>query len=513
MKFSYRKHFQVKAGLSTRTLLLGFFAIIIAAGVGVFYDGGGTVSAQSSPSPFRVGEKLTYTISFARISNAGYAETYVISRGKISGKDAVELRGRVKTIDLVSAAFFLLDETRTSFAAPDSGLPHYVTTTSLGSVMPKETIRNYIAQPTSNFDLLTLLFKARESGGIGSFPLFEGEQMHTVAFQTAGAEKVKTEAGDFDTTGSIVQSEFLTSQGIKELKINFTSDEHRVPVLFRMKIGKNDLRVALSAITLPEPEAPSPTPSPTVAASPKPTANPKATPTPPQYVDNQPLIPELGFQIGEVLDYRVSSAGKAFGIVSLNARERKLVEKVDTLLLTATVTGAEAGNPLLKLGESANVLVDPETLAPIRLDSKFSTGFAGLNQNVTFDHRTGGINYGQRGILDAPIGTHSFLSLLYAMRSFNLKPSKDSSNPVNDTRVAVFWQDKSYVWTLRPAASAEITIGEEKIAAQMISINTGHKELDALNIKIWLRTEDRVPVKFSAGAYQAELVSTSTNLF
>lgn len=498
---------------SIRALLAGLLAMLIAAGSGVFYERGSSAQSVAVSPAFRVGEKITYTISYGKIANAGYAETYVISRGKISGKDAVELRGRVKTIDLVSAAFFLLDETRTTFAAPDTALPHYVSNTSLGSVMPKESIRNYLAQPTSNFDLLTLLYKARESGGIGSFPLFEGEQMHTVTFQTAGVEKVRTEGGDFDTTVSLVQSEFLTGQGIKELKVNFSNDEHKIPVLFRLKIGKTDVKVSLAAIVLPEPETPVATPTPSPTASPKPTPAGKPSPTPPEYVDNVPLNPELGFQIGEVLSYRVTSGGKLLGVITLNAKERRLDQKVDTLVLTAIVTAAENGNPILKLGEAATVFVDPETLAPNRIESKFTTGFPPLNQTVTFDQRTGVANNGGRGRIDIPVGTHSFLSLLYAMRSFNLKPSKDTSNPVNDTRVAVFWQDRSYVWTLRPANSAELAIGEQKFAAQAISINSGDKELDALNIKVWLRTDDRVPLKFSAGAYQAELISNTSNLF
>lgn len=495
--------------------MLAAVAIVFAAFAGLMTtsDSSAQNAVPASSGAFRVGEKLIYTISFGKIPNAGYAETYVISRGKIGGKDAVEIRGRVKTLDLVSAAFVMLDETRTTFAAPDTALPHYITTSSLGSVIPKEAIRNYISQPTSTFDLLTLLFKAREAGSVGSFQLLEGDQTNSVTFLAAGAEKVKTEAGDFDTTISTVQSEFLTSRGIKELRINFSNDEQRIPVQFRLKVGKSEFKVSLSSIALPEPETPAPAASPTPTPTPKPTVPGKPSPTPPQYVDNLPLMSELGFQLGEVLDYRVTSAGKQFGTVTLNARERKLDQKVDTLILTATATGAEAGNPLLKLGESAQAFVDPETLAPYRIESRFTTGFAGLNQTLTFDQRIGAVNYGGRGTVETPIGTHSFLSLIYAMRSFNLKPSKDTSNPVNDTRVAVFWQDKSYVWTLRPSNSQDITINGEKVSAQLITINTGQKELDALAIKVWLRTDDRVPIKFSAGAYQAELITASTNLF
>ena len=503
--------------LVTRKSIAAASVIFLLILISLSLQFGRGISARTllgSPSFFRVGEKLTYNISFGKIPNAGYAETSVVSRGKISGKDAVELRAKVKTVDIVSAAFFLFDESRMVFAAPDTGLPHYVSMSSNDSVSPKETIRNYIAQPTSNFDILTLLFKAREAGGIGSFPLFEGETMHIVTFQGLIPEKIKTEAGEFETMGATVQSNFLTENGIKDLRINFSTDEFRVPVLVRLKTVKGDFRVSLTAITLPEPETPTPAPTPTPNGSPKPTVvTVKPTPTPVQYVDNEPLIPELGFQLGELLEFRVTSGGKPVGNLTLNARERKLFEKNDSLLLTATITGVEPGTEILRLGDAASAQVDPETLAPTHFESKTMSPFVGLNQVVMFNQRTGAITFGPKQVIDAPIGTHSVVSLIYAMRSFNLKPSKDASNPVNDTRVAVFWDSKSYVFTLRPSLAEELAINGEKISAQMVTINTNNKELDALNLKVWLRAEDRVPVKFSAGGFQAELISATSNLY
>ena len=164
------------------------------------------VPAQATS--FRVGEKLTYTVSFGKFSNAGYAETNVVSRGKISGKDAIEIRSKAKTVDLVSAAFFMFDESRTVYAAPDTGLPLYISTNSNDSALPKETINNFLTQPATNYDLVTLIFKAREAGGVGTYPLFEGGNNYTASFVTTVPEKVKTEAGDFDTVVSTVQSDY-----------------------------------------------------------------------------------------------------------------------------------------------------------------------------------------------------------------------------------------------------------------------------------------------------------------
>ena len=72
------------------------------------------------------------------------------------------------------------------------------------------------------------------------------------------------------------------------------------------------------------------------------------------------------------------------------------------------------------------------------METKFDSAFVGLNQALTFDRQTGEVSFGGTQSIDSPIGTQTILSLMYAMRSFNLKPSKDPNNPVNDTRVASF---------------------------------------------------------------------------
>lgn len=457
-------------------------------------------------SIFRVGEKLSYNVSFGKFANAGIAETLVSSRGTLSGRDAVEIRAKVKTLEMVSAAFFILDESRTVYAAPDTGLPLYISSNSNNTIIPQQKISNYLSQPTSSYDLLTAIYKARESGGSGTFPIYENDQFSTVTFLQTTSEKVRTDAGEFDTIISTVQSPMLTSFGIKELKVNFTSDEARVPVQIRFRTDRGPFRAVITSIFFPEPKVAE---SPTLVVTETPAPTPKPTPSREQYVENQPLLPELGFKLGEILEYGITAAEKPAAKITFRVNERTLVDKRDSLLLTATITSVEPGNGIYFLGDYARTLVDPETLAPISAVMRFNSSLAGLKQTVSFDDKTGLIKFGEPRGVDSPIGTHNLLSLFYAMRSFNLRHSKDRSNPINDTRVAVFWENNTYIFTLRPSAPEELTINGEKVFAQLISINTLNPELDALAIKVWLGTEDRVPLRLSAGQYQADLISRS----
>ncbi|CAN5160963.1 hypothetical protein BH20ACI2_BH20ACI2_04290 [soil metagenome] len=463
-------------------------------------------SAEDLPSAFRIGEKLSYNVSFGKFANAAFAETSVVSRGKLSGREAVEIRGRVKTLEMVSAAFFMVDESRTVYAAPDSGLPLYISSNSHNTILPQEKISNYLSQTASGYDFLSVLFKARDSAGAGTFPLFENEQFSSVTFIPTNAERVKTNAGEFDTVVSLVQSPALIDVGIRDLKINFTTDEARIPLQIRFKTDKGDFRALVTAIALP-----GPLPAADYSPQPSPTIVPRLTPTQDQYIDNRQLLPELGFQIGEVLEYGISGADRSLAQLTFHVRERRQFQNTDSLLLTATITSVEPVSNNFVLGEAARVRVDPETLTPTWAAMQFTSAFAGLKQTVTFDSTTGVIKFGPPQGVDAPIGTHNLLSLFYAMRSFNLRPSKNPDNPVNDTRVAVFWEDRPYVFTLRPSNPAEITINGEKVMAQMISIHTANPELDKLALKVWLRTADRVPVRMTAGPVQADLFSKSSS--
>src|SRR6266404_5607977 len=86
---------------------LRFRRSMILSGLLFFFGGIGlTIAAQNSTadissipaSRFRIGEKLTYSVSFGKFDNAAYAQTCVVSRGKIAGKDAVELHSKIKTL-------------------------------------------------------------------------------------------------------------------------------------------------------------------------------------------------------------------------------------------------------------------------------------------------------------------------------------------------------------------------------------------------------------------------------
>lgn len=501
MKFSKLQH--IKSTKLTLVLCLSIFGLFCSL---IFIQS--QIVHSQNENYFRVGERLTYNISFEQFNNAAFAEFAIVSRGKLEGIDSVELHSKLKSVDLLSAAFYMFDEERTTFASVETGLPLYVKKVSNAGITPQTKILNYLKSPTINYDLLTLLQRIRYSNGIGTFLFQEDGKDYSLTIQSTGVEQLKTVVGIVETTKIIVQSPYLTELGIINLSVNITSDEQKIPVLMRLNTKKGEFRVEIaSRQVLNETIDPNAIPisTPTLI----PTQTPTPVPTPLPYVVNQPLIERLPFVLGETLEFKISKQQQDAGTVLLKVEERKEVLGKDSLLLKAIAVNRGAlPVPVFDVNNQITSQVDPVSLMPTLSELKLSNALAEFSQIIKFDQEKGTVIYDGNNVQEIPVGTHSILSLAYAIRSFNLKPSLDKDNPVNDTRVAVFLGTEPYVFTLRPSNSEIINLKGEKISAQLITIRSGNPNIDKYNIKLWLGLENnRLPLRLTAGDYQADLVS------
>jgi len=499
------KHFITKASIAA--VLFALFSLGIFAQIPPKSD----VPTPLPPTQFHIGERISYEIHFERFKNVAYAETEVVSRGVFAGRDAVELSGKFKTKTYVAEQFSYIDEQRSTFVSADTGIPIYSTITKNNTGLPEVSNVDNRTTGSSALDLLSLIYKIRQSAGTGAFSFIEDGKTYNVTFQTSGTEKLSTIIGDRDTSVVTLISDYFTERGFSDVKLNLTMDQDRIPVAFSAKAGKTEFRGSIASLSNIEPETvpavvPTPTPTPIIAATPKP------IPTPEIYQNDMPLSPDLAFKLGERLEYKITKGNQSIGLIALQARERRQVFGKDSLLLTAAITGIDQANDIFKLNDSVKTQVDPYTLTPRSLELAFTGSLKNFNGVVLFDPVVNAITINGSKRIDSPVGTHSVLSLLYAMRSFNLKRSSDPQSPINDTRVAVFWNDAVSVFTLRPSNGDIISVNGENISTQLISISTGEPQLNALNIRVWLGNEaPRVPIRIAIGQYQFDLVS-QTNL-
>ncbi|MDM7922945.1 MAG: DUF3108 domain-containing protein [Pyrinomonadaceae bacterium] len=469
------------------------------------------MDAQTPIGPaVRIGEKITYNVSIEHLDNAAFAEFHVVSTGRLNGRDVIEMRSRVKTLNLASAALFMVDESTTTYMLPDSGLP-LLTRREEGTFgLPKVTSRDFSAAPASGHDINTLLLAIRGTMQAEVYTLQADDRTGQVTVQMMGSETVRSDAGTFETSILSVQSDLLTERGISDLRVNFSNDENRIPVLFRFRTSKGNVTATAASVQVQRAE-PDPQPTPQPVETPRPTPVPTPVPTPEIYVNDQPLSRELPFTLGERLDYRISTNGREIGEVTLRAESRSQFQGTDSLLLSATFNSSGSSDALFRNGDYLRTRVDPDTLTPFLFDVRFTSAANQVSHNATFDSRTGAVMFGGTPI-EAPVGTHSVLSLLYAMRSFNLKASRDGNNPTNDTRVAVYWDGKATVFSLRPANPAAVDINGEQVQAQMVSITTNNPKLEPLTPRVWLSMDARrLPLRIELGAYRLDLVTAPNN--
>lgn len=464
--------------------------------------------AQASGGPlFRTGERLTYFVSLDGIQNVAYAETQVVSNGRMSGRSVVELSSKIKTLNFTSAAYYMIDESRMTFAEVDTGYPLFVKKTEMIGGVPKVSTQDFTSAPNTYHDISTFLYAVRNVTGNGTLNFRDGGKLYTAVFNTTGPRKVETDIGAFETTLIDVKSDFLAERGVSSLRINISLDEARIPVQIRLRTAQGLFKALIASVRIIEPPPPDEN-TPRPAATPRPSPTPVAAATPLPYVENQPLSSELAFSLGETLEYSVSSNGAEIGGFTMRVGDRTQFEGADSLLLTALPAEGSGSNTLFAADDFIRTRVDPETLSPQQIEVKIAGSLGRISQFAKVDARTGTITVNAVQKIETPAGTHGLLSLLYAIRSFNLTPSRDLSNPVNDTRVAFFWGSRYYVFSLRPSPVDVITLRGERIPAQQVAIISGDPDLDRLAIKIWLGTDRRrLPLRISFGDYQADLIS------
>jgi hypothetical protein len=62
-----------------------------------------------SQTPYRVGERLTYNVSWANFPDAAHVEVEVLSRGIHHGREAIQLRAHVETTGVVNVALLAIN--------------------------------------------------------------------------------------------------------------------------------------------------------------------------------------------------------------------------------------------------------------------------------------------------------------------------------------------------------------------------------------------------------------------
>jgi hypothetical protein len=461
-------------------------------------------------APYRLGERLTYNVSFSNFNSAAHVELFVAGRGSFFGRDGLQIRAHVETTGIVNAALYSINNDYTSYVDPNTGLPFRT------QQLIREAGRTADTSSAYNEPAGTSAIPAKLRGGelpgtydfvsafyrFRSLPLAEGSvyrltvrsdtTQYAVELKVTGREMVKTNVGSFQTIATQLRVLDDSKANGYRVRIHFSDDERHVPVLVLARHQAGEIRAELAGSELPSTQPPAP-----VAVT-----TPQPNPTPPTrsspLIVNAPVgaqpLSGLPFSVGEQLNYNVylPNIQQPVGRASFQVRARSRYFNRDGLLFAARTQTTNAAQRILFVNDQINSYVDPTTLLPFRTELSLQEGKRHLTQVVSYEQDRGSATTDKGTRIEIPVGTHDFISVMYAMRSFNLTPPKQ-------TAVSLLVNNRPLTLRVASLKRETIELGGQKLPAVQLSLTTDDAQPDKFQFRVWVSDDRRrLPLRLTA---------------
>lgn len=467
-----------------------------------------------SPAPYRAGEKLTYNVSFSNFSTAGHVELFNAGRTRLFNREGFELRARIRTVGVVRAALYAIDNEYTSYVDPQTGLPFRTrfqrleggaaTQTSAGIIQPAPAVE---ATPTT-YDFLSALYRLRALplATAASYPVMtEGDGMQYEAeLRVVGRETVKTPAGTFNAI--VTQLRVRNNPAVNDYRtrVYFSDDERHVPVLLTVKLKTGEIRAELASSELINVTA-TPPPGNVVENTP-----PDATPTPPRVIvpgsaggEGAPAAAggaesdtpsDLPFKVGEQLNFNffLGTSPQPVGVATYHVRARSRYAGRDGLWFSATMATTNALQQLFPVSDKIDTYVDAKTLLPFRSQLQIREGTHRLQGVVSLDQERGSAIATDGSTIEIPVGTYDLVSVIYALRSFDLTPPKRNA-------VSLLINKRPRTLFITSIKRETIEIGGKRIPTYQLALATDEAHGERLQLRLWVGADRRrLPLRLTA---------------
>jgi Protein of unknown function (DUF3108) len=493
-----------------------FFVIALIVGALALLPNAQSAAQSSSepfsPAPYKLGERLTYNVSFSSFVSAAHIEMLVAGRGNFYNREGIQLKGHVETIGMVNAALFAVNNDYVTYVDPGSGSPYYGQQIIRVASRTSETSAEFneaagtAAIPdkrtigfVGSYDFLSAVYRIR------ALPLQDGQSYqltvrgesgtYQVEIKVKGRQSIKTNVGSFSTISTDVHVE--TSGRDYDLKAFFSDDQRHVPVLVTTKLSAGEVRAELAGsefIVTPAPPPPgaAPTPAPT-------------RPSTPTGTDGDGALSEFPFKVGEQLNYQVylPTITLPVGQATFLIKARSKYFDRDGLLLSLGAQTTNALQHLFFASDVVNSYVDPKTLLPFQSELNLVEGRMRSNTKLKINQDYGAATTDKGQRIEIPVGTHDYLSFFYALRALSIVPPRRSA-------VSILVNNKPKTLFIEALGRQTIQIGTQKIPAVHIALTTDDPEPDKYQLRVFV-SEDRrkLPVRFTAttklGALRADL--------
>jgi hypothetical protein len=172
-------------------------------------------------------------------------------------------------------------------------------------------------------------------------------------------------------------------------------------------------------------------------------------------------------------------------------------------LLAVKAQTSAAASRIFFANDQINSYVDPNTLLPFRTELNLIEGRNRTNEIMTIDQDRGNAVSDKGVAIEIPVGTHDFVSVLYALRSFNLAPPKRNA-------VTILVNNRPRTLFITSLKRETIQLGGQSVPAVQISLTTDDPQADKYALRLWV-SEDRrrLPLRVTAntqlGVVRADL--------
>lgn len=488
-------------------------------------------SIPFSKTPYQVGEHLTYHVSFSNFVDAAHVELLVADRGTFFTREGFQLRAHVETTGVVNAALYSINNDYISYIDTQTGIPYrtqqvireagrtsdtsseYNQPVGTAAIPPKQRSGEF----PGTYDLVSALYRLRAlplaDGAKYYFNVRSDQDQYNAELRVTSRELIKTNVGSFNAIVTEVHIANNSEANSYRIRIYFSDDERHVPVLITAHHRSGDILIELAGtefITPPQTPTAKPTPTPTV------TATPVKTPTGPQ-TDGQPLPPELPFKAGEQLNFTVflANSTKSVATASFQVRPRAKYFNRDGILITVKAQTLSSLSQVFFANDQINSYVDPNTLLPFRTELNLVEGKRRTQQTLTIDQDRGNVVTDKGTSIEIPVGTHDYVSVLYALRLFNLTPSSTTSTQ-RQNAVTILVNNRPLTLKITSLKRETIQLGTQQVAAIQLSLTTDDPQPDKYGLRLWVSDDRRhLPLRVAAitqlGPVRAELAIIPTN--
>lgn len=480
-----------------------------------------------SKAPYRIGERLTYHVSFSNFIDAAHIELQIMGRGTYFNRDGLLLRAHAETTGVVNAALYSINNDYTTYIDPETGLPFRSQQTLREGGRTADSSSEYNAplgtgaiparlrmgEIQGTYDMLSAFYRLRSlplaDGATYRFSMQAEDETYQIELKVTGRQLIKTSVGSFGTIVTQLRVPNNSTANSYHARIYFSDDERHVPVLITAQHKAGEIRAELASSDLPAVQpaqaviAPTPTPVqsqpiivPPGARNPAQRVTPQPTPRTPGSSQTPQLVQptNLPFKVGEQLNYNVylGNGAQPVGTASFIVRPRARYFNQDGLLYAVRVQTTPIAQRIFFVNDQINTYVDPVSLLPFRSEMNLIEGTNRVSQIFTLDQDHGAAT-SDRGVrLEIPVGTHDFVSIAYALRSFNLDPPRRNA-------VSILVHNRPRMLFITSLRRETITLGTTQVRAVQISLTTDDPVPDKYQFRLWVSDDRRrLPLRITA---------------